>query len=155
MLLRNWRHFFWERCEPTALCTSTRALALPLLIRKTLTIEGSFGSALHALATEPQGGLSYLIIAGIKANEGAVITRARRCAADVSSDTPMVSGDVTLTVSTHRGFVAGRMSLWMVLFCFAGSAQALFSSRAASASSKFPPTMHPPPSPKFRPSSLV
>ena len=34
-------------------------------------------------ATAPQGGLSYIALAGTKRGEGAIITRARRCAADV------------------------------------------------------------------------
>ena len=53
------------------------------LLRKTLETSTSFGQALRTLSTAPQGGLSYLTIAGTKRGEGAIITRARRCAADV------------------------------------------------------------------------
>jgi len=83
-LRRNWRCFLaGEWGGSPFFSAARRALPLPLLMRAALEHRLTFGAALRFLATEPQGGLSYITIGGTRRGEGAVITRARRTAADV------------------------------------------------------------------------
>jgi len=84
MLKRNWQIFLRGGFAGSAFAAAgAQPLDVSHLIRKTLEESSSFGEALRRLATAPQAGLSYLTVGGTKSGEGAVVTRARTCAADV------------------------------------------------------------------------
>jgi hypothetical protein len=84
MLRRNWDSFLLGNFGGSEFAPAgSQPTTVSHLLRKTLETTHSFGAAVRTLSTVPQGGLSYIAVAGTKKGEGAVITRSRRCAADV------------------------------------------------------------------------
>ena len=80
---RRWRPRPASAPHSERSCVPRRLLSLGRHVDRVCRSNDQFGRLCSLQATAPQGGLSYIALAGTKRGEGAIITRARRCAADV------------------------------------------------------------------------
>jgi len=118
MLMRNWSYFLQyptRGFEGNAWYASDeQPQDVTHLMRKVLETASSFGDAVRTLSTAPQGGLSYLAVAGTRKGEGVMITRARKCAADVRSlfDFGNECRRSSLVQTNHDHWLVDPVPLW-------------------------------------------